>query len=235
MLKCRVIPALLISDGGLVKTLRFEKPEYIGDPINAVKIFNQKEVDELIIIDIDASKAGVGPNYNLIERIAGECFMPLTYGGINTVEQAKRIIALGVEKVCIQTGAFENPRLISDIAESIGEQSVVISIDIKRDWRGEPKVYQSINKKKVRGSWLENLDALTNSGVGEVLINVVDKDGTLLGPDIGIATAASKVSQPLIYLGGVSNLQDIKSVAQAGASAVAAGAFLFSKVQIEQY
>ena len=227
MLKNRVIPSLLLKNGGLVKTTKFKDPKYVGDPINAIKIFNEKQVDELMVLDITASKEGREPNYSLIEQFAGECFMPLAYGGgIRTVEQAKRLFASGVEKICLQTAALENPALVTELAERFGSQSVMVSIDIKKNWLGSPQVYSASREKVIVTNWLELLHQLIEAGAGEVLLNAVDKDGTLSGPDLDLIQKASKAVQvPLIAVGGISSLEDIKAAINVGASGVAAGAF----------
>lgn len=227
MLKHRVIPALLLRGNGLVKTTKFKDPKYVGDPINAIRIFNEKEVDELMVLDITASKEGREPNFEMIEQFAGECFMPLAYGGgIRTIEHAKRIFASGVEKVCLQTTALSNPRLISDLAERFGSQSIIVSIDVKRNWLGRPGIYASSQGKILSGNWLDRMAELIAAGAGEVLVNAVDKDGTLSGPDLELIRQASEnIRVPMIAVGGVSSLADIKAAVDAGASAVAAGAF----------
>ena len=227
MLKHRVIPALLLRNGGLVKTKKFKLPKYVGDPINAIRIFNDKEVDELMVLDITASKERQEPNYALIEEFAGECFMPLTYGGgVASVEQAEQIFSLGVEKICLQTAALENPTLVTKLAERFGAQSVVVSVDIKRNFLGNPKVYGSARGKALAEPWLLMVQRLVNAGAGEVLLNAVDRDGTLDGPDFELVSeASSALSVPLIAVGGVASLSDIKALVDSGASAVAAGAF----------
>ena len=227
MLKNRVIPALLLKGGGLVKTTKFKDPKYVGDPINAIKIFNEKQVDELMVLDITASKEGREPNYGLIEQFAGECFMPLAYGGgIRTVEQAKRLFANGVEKICLQTAALVNPGLVTELAGRFGSQSIMVSIDVKKNWLGNPQVYSASREKVVSTNWLDLLDQLIDAGAGEVLLNAVDKDGTLSGPDLDLIQKASKaVHVPLIALGGISSLEDIKAAINVGANGVAAGAF----------
>ena len=187
MLKHRIIPALLISNGGLVKTQKFKNPKYVGDPINAIRIFNDKEVDELIVLDISASKKGREPDYSMIEQFAGECFMPLAYGGgVRSVHQAKKIFALGVEKICLQTEALINPRLVKDLANEFGSQSIMVSIDIKRNWLGKAKVYCASNNKSFLLNWLKLIMDLVDMGAGEVLLNSVDRDGTLSGPDLNL-------------------------------------------------
>lgn len=217
----------MLKNGGLVKTTRFKEPKYVGDPINAIRIFNEKQVDELMVLDITASKEGREPNYSLIEQFAGECFMPLAYGGgIRTVEQAKRLFASGVEKICIQTAALDNPGLITELAERFGSQSVMVSLDIKKNWLGNPQVYSASREKTISTNWLELLHQLIEAGAGEVLLNAVDKDGTLSGPDLDLIQKASKaVEVPLVCVGGISSLQDIKAAINVGASGVAAGAF----------
>lgn len=227
MIKHRVIPALLLKNGGLVKTLNFKRPTYIGDPINAIRIFNDKEVDELMVLDIGASRDGVLPNYSLIEQFAGECFMPLTYGGgIRSIEQAKNIFSLGVEKICLQTAALEDSRLIYDLVNCFGSQSIMISLDIKRNWFGKPYAYCASQDKELSMPWIDLLQSLVAAGCGEILLNAVDKDGTLSGPDLDLIKRASEcINVPLIALGGIASLKDIKSAVKAGASAVSAGAF----------
>jgi cyclase len=227
MLKNRVIPSLLLKNGGLVKTTKFKDPKYVGDPINAIKIFNEKQVDELMVLDITASKEGREPNYSLIEQFAGECFMPLAYGGgIRTVEQAKRLFASGVEKICLQTAALENPGLVTELADRFGSQSVMVSLDIKKNWLGNPQVFSASREKTLSTNWLDLLHQLIKAGAGEVLLNAVDKDGTLSGPDLDLIQKASKaIEVPLIAVGGISSLDDIKAAVNVGASGVAAGAF----------
>ena len=227
MLKNRVIPSLLLKNGGLVKTTKFSAPKYIGDPINAIRIFNTKEVDELMVLDIDASKLQKEPNYALIEQFAGECFMPLCYGGgIRTVDQASKIFKLGVEKVCLQTAVLDDINLIEALSDRFGSQSVVVSVDVKRDWLGRPKLFESATNQNSSTNWLTFLKEAVEAGAGEILLNAVDRDGTLQGPDLSlIQQASTAISAPMIALGGIGSLKDIKDAVEAGASAVAAGAF----------
>ena len=226
MLRNRIIPCLLLPNGGLVKTRRFGSPKYVGDPLNAIRIFNEKEVDELMVLDIAASREGREPDYALIEQIAGECFMPLCYGGgISSLEQADRIFALGVEKVCIQTAALGNPALITRIAERWGNQAVVASLDVKRDWLRRARLYHAA-KAKSAGDWEVHLRHMVAAGAGEVLINAVDREGTMEGPDLElISKAAQAVTVPVIATGGVGSLAHIKAAVDAGADGVAAGSF----------
>lgn len=227
MLSHRVIPCLLVSEGGLVKTRRFGEPKYVGDPINAVRIFNEKEVDELIVLDIDASKQGRGPNYALVEQLAEECFMPLCYGGgIRTADEARQLIALGVEKVSLQTAALKDPKIIGEIARRSGEQSVVVSIDVKRNWLGRHRLHSASGLKTRIDDWRAAVRIAVENGAGEIMLNAVDRDGTLSGLDLELIREASAIaSVPLIAIGGVGSLADIKAGTDAGASAVAAGAY----------
>jgi imidazole glycerol-phosphate synthase subunit HisF len=227
MLQHRVIPCLLLRNGGLVKTEKFANPKYIGDPINAIRIFNEKEVDELIVLDIEASKVSREPNYQIIEQIAGECFMPLCYGGgISTVEQAQRLFSIGVEKVSIQTSALSNLDLVNKITSRYGNQSVIVSIDIKKNLLGKHQLYSSASGKVLSQSWVDFQKMAISAGAGEILVNAVDRDGTMSGMDLPlIKMASSDCTVPLIAMGGVGNIKDIQEAVQAGANAVSAGAF----------
>ncbi|WP_315919371.1 AglZ/HisF2 family acetamidino modification protein [Mesorhizobium sp. SP-1A] len=227
MLKNRVIPCLLLQAGRLVKTTKFDTPRYVGDPINAIRIFNRKEVDELIVLDITASREGREPNYGLIEELAGECFMPLCYGGgVKTPEQAQRLFKLGVEKLSIQPINASEVETIAKISDQFGAQAVVASVDVRRNWRGVPKLFSSATRKTLDIPWLSHLERLVKAGAGEILLNAVHKDGTMSGLDLELVSSASKaVDVPLTVIGGVGSMADIKSGVEAGASAVAAGAF----------
>ncbi|HWT30944.1 MAG TPA: AglZ/HisF2 family acetamidino modification protein [Croceibacterium sp.] len=227
MLSHRVIPCLLLSRGGLVKTHKFAKPKYVGDPINAVKIFNEKEVDELMVLDIDASKERRGPDFELIEQLAGECFMPLCYGGgIRHADDAKLLFKLGVEKVSLQSAVLHSPAVIREIADHAGEQAVVVSIDVKRDWLGRPQPFSAAGVPIKQRDWRRAVADAVANGAGEILLNAVDRDGTLAGVDRGLIAEGSAIADvPLIAMGGVGSLADIRAATDAGASAVAAGAF----------
>lgn len=230
MLQHRVIPCLLLQNGGLVKTRKFREPTYIGDPINGIRIFNEKEVDELIVLDIVASKNGSEPNFKLIEEFAGECFMPLCYGGgVTSLDHAKRLFKSGVEKLCVQTSALRNLSIVREIADSYGSQSIVLSMDIKKGLLGQYRLMSSASGKIMKIPWKEFLDSAIDAGAGEVLVNAVDKDGTLSGMDtVLIREASNECSVPLIAAGGAGNLQDLRLAVEAGASAIAAGAmFVF--------
>jgi len=227
MLKHRVIPCLLLRNGGLVKTKKFSKPKYVGDPINAIRIFNEKEVDELMVLDIMASKERREPDYELIGKFASECFMPLCYGGgIHTVEQARKLFALGVEKVCLQTAALKDLSLIRKLVEQFGSQSVLVSIDVKKKWLGTRKLYAASMGKVLSESWMDFLQQAVAAGAGEVVLNAVDRDGMMQGMDLDMIREANAIlSVPLIAVGGLGSLSDIKAAVDNGASAVAAGAF----------
>jgi imidazole glycerol-phosphate synthase subunit HisF len=209
-----------------VKTRRFGSPKYVGDPLNAIRIFNEKEVDELMVLDIDASREGREPDYRLIEQIAGECFMPLCYGGgIWRGDQADRIFSLGVEKVAVQTAALSHPSILSNIARKWGRQAVVASIDVKRDWLGRRRLFSAASRKIV-GDWRTQLKTVTEAGAGEILLNSVDHEGLMEGPDLELVREAAKaVAVPLIATGGVGSLAHIKAAVEAGADAVAAGSY----------
>lgn len=227
MLKNRVVPALLLDKGRLVKTTRFKDPKYVGDPTNAIRIFNEKEVDELLVLDISASTEKKEPDYGLIEEFASECFMPLAYGGgIRTTDQARRLFGLGVEKICLQTAAHIDLSFISDLVNQFGSQSIIVSMDVKKNWFGTPRPYVASTGKLLNVAWLDLLEKFVEAGAGEILLNAVDKDGTMSGPDLELISAASNLLPvPLIAIGGVASLDDIKACIDAGASAVAAGAF----------
>lgn len=230
MLRARVIPCLLLRNGGLVKTVRFGDAKYIGDPINAVKIFNEKEVDELVLLDIDASKRCSEPNYGLLADIASECFMPLCYGGgVKSVDQALRIVQLGIEKVAVNAAALADPGLVSELSAVLGAQSVVVGIDVKRDWLGRYRVYDA-SSGKLTDQVPENYAAvLAQAGAGEIFLNDVDRDGTQEGYDLKLVGKVTEaVSLPVIASGGAGRCEDFAKAVKAGASAAAAGSlFVF--------
>ena len=231
MLRTRVIPSLLLKGQGLVKTVKFKDSKYIGDPINAIKIFNDKEVDELVLLDITATIEKRGPNYKVIEEVASECFMPLGYGGgIHSLEDAKRILALGVEKIIINTVAFEKPDFVSQLADNLGNQSVVVSIDVKKSLFGKYEVFTrsgSYNTKQNPLTYAHKMELL---GAGEILLNSIDRDGLMTGYDIQlISRLTGSVRIPVIACGGAGSLSHLAEAAkQGGASALAAGSmFVF--------
>lgn len=214
MIQKRVIPCLLLHRGGLHKTEKFKSPTYIGDPLNAIKIFNEKEVDELMFLDIDASVHGKDPAYKMIEDIASECFMPLCYGGgVKNVDQMKKIFAIGVEKISISTQAVLNPNLINEAANIFGRQSVIVTIDIKKDFWGKRKVYIYNGKKNTNLNPLEFVRHVESLGAGEIVINSVDNDGVMKGYDINFLHEIKAITKvPIIALGGAGSLNHIKEV-----------------------
>jgi cyclase len=233
MRRIRVIPVLLIKNGGLVKSIKFKNHKYVGDPINAVKIFNEKEVDEIVILDISATKEKRKPNISQISDIAGEAFMPLSYGGgITTIEEVKEILYQGAEKVILNTSALNNLGLITQIAEQFGSQSAVVSIDVKKDWRGKYKVYRNCGKKKTALSPIDFAKQVEAAGAGEIILTSIDRDGTYLGYDIElIKQVADAVNIPVVGCGGAAEISDfIEAINKGCASAVAAGSmFVFQR------
>lgn len=212
MLYPRIIPCLLIKDNGLVKTVNFKHPKYVGDPINTVRIFNEKEVDELMVIDIDATRGQREPNYRMIENLAAECRMPLCYGGgIKTNEQIQKIIRLGVEKVAISSAAIENPELIKASSEVIGNQSIVIIIDVKRKFfGGKYEVYTYNGQKSTGINPFELAKQMETLGAGEIVINSIDNDGLMKGYDlILVEKIRDAINIPLTVLGGAGSLKDM--------------------------
>lgn len=215
MLRSRIIPCLLVHKKGLVKTVQFKDPKYVGDPINAVKIFNEKEVDELMVVDIDASVESRGPDFTLIKNLATECRMPLCYGGgVTTVEQAKKIISLGAEKVALSSAAIENPSLLTEIAAAVGTQSVVVVLDVKKKKVfGGYDIYTKNGKVKSKVKFEGFLKELEEIGIGELVINSIDNDGKMTGYDISLAQMVRNIiSTPLTILGGAGTLDDIKAL-----------------------
>ena len=212
MLHPRIIPNLLIHNKGLVKTTNFRDPKYVGDPLNAVKIFNEKSVDELMITDIDATVKNVEPNYSLIEKLANESRMPLCYGGgINNAQQAKEVFSLGVEKIAISSSAIKDPTIITKIAESVGSQSVVVVIDVKKKYLSNNyQIYTHNSTRKTGINPLKFINQIKEMGVGEIVINSIDRDGTMMGYDLKIIDQVRKITTlPLTVLGGAGSLDDI--------------------------
>lgn len=231
MNKTRVIPVLLLRGKGLVKTVKFKEPKYIGDPINSVRIFNEKEVDELVFLDITATLEGRGPDFDLLGDIAGEAFMPMAYGGgITRLEEVQRIFALGFEKVIIDTAAYASPQLIRDAVSIYGSQSVVGCVDVRRTLLGRYEVYSQGGKRREAVGVREHVEQLERLGVGEIIVNSIDRDGTQTGYDLKLVREVSAaVSIPVVACGGAAGIDDFAAaVHEAGASAVAAGSlFVF--------
>ena len=234
MLRSRIIPCLLVKNHGLVKTVGFEAPKYVGDPINAVRIFNEKEVDELIVVDIDASTLGREPDYTLIEQLAAECRMPLCYGGgVKTSSQIERIVALGVEKVALSSGALEHPQVIEAAGASVGSQSVVVVLDVKQNKKGRYEVYTHNGTRATGRDPVELAAEMERLGAGEIMLNSIDRDGRMNGYELElIAQVRQRVSVPLTVLGGAGSLKDMEQViARFGPIGVAAGSlFVFKGV-----
>lgn len=229
MLTTRVMPCLLVDDGRLVKTVRFKKPAYIGDPINAIKIYNEKEVDELILLDITATRQNRRPPFGLIEKVASECFMPLTYGGgVRLLDDMKTIFSLGVEKIALNSQAAENPGFVRQAADRFGSQSLVVSIDVKKDFWGRVRIWTHGGTKIVRREPAAYAGDMEACGAGEFLVNSISRDGTMTGYDLELlrqVTAA--VSIPVIALGGAGSVDDIVAAVTDGGAAAAAAGSLF--------
>jgi cyclase len=233
MLRPRITPCLLVQDGGLVKTIEFKNPTYVGDPINAVKIFNEKETDELIVLDIDASRKGVEPNFRLISQFAVECRMPLCYGGgIKTSEQAKRIIGLGVEKIAISSAAMENPTLISKIADGVGAQSVVVVLDARKDKKtSDYFVWTHNGTRPTKVTVTQAAASAEARGAGEIVVNSIDRDGTMNGYDLELAKRVRAATRlPMTVLGGAGSLEHMRElIAACGILGAAAGSLFVFK------
>ncbi|XGC82266.1 AglZ/HisF2 family acetamidino modification protein [Bdellovibrio bacteriovorus] len=233
MLRPRIIPCLLIQDGGLVKTVKFKDPKYVGDPINAVKIFNEKEADELVVLDIDATAKNNEPNYKQIAFLAAECRMPLCYGGgIKTAQQAKKIISLGVEKVAVSAAAIERPELVTEIAEEIGKQSVVIVLDVKKRMLSSAfDVFTHNGTKNTKKNVLDVAVEMAAKGAGEIVVNSIDNDGKMSGYEIELVKKLRElVKIPITVMGGAGSLDDIgKVIANCGVVGVAAGSLFVFK------
>lgn len=229
-LRPRIIPVLLLKGNGLYKTVRFKNPVYVGDPINTVKIFNEKEVDEIVLLDIGASLEGREPNYERISEIAGEAFMPLAYGGgVRTVEQAKKLLSLGVEKIVLNSAAVEDPDFVKVLSAEVGSQSVVVSVDVRKTLFGKYHIAWKNGQKTRSQAPLDWARQVTELGAGEILIHCIDRDGVMQGCDTDLIRAVShELSVPVIGCGGAGSVGDLADVLRAGASAAAAGAmFVF--------
>lgn len=234
MLRPRIIPFLLVHKKGLVKSIQFRDYKYVGDPINAVRIFNEKEADELMVVDIDATVENREPDYKMIQNLATECRMPLCYGGgIKTVEQAQKIFSLGVEKIALSSTVITNPEIVKVIASKVGSQSVVVVLDVKKKVLGGYEVYTHNGKKATGISPLELATKMEKLGAGEIVINSIDQDGMMKGYDSKLVDLIRKsISLPLTILGGAGNLQDIGAlIKEYGIIGAAAGSlFVFKGV-----
>jgi cyclase len=228
MLLPRVIPVLLLSGKGLVKGIQFGRHSYIGDPINTVQIFNAKEVDELIFLDITATREGRIPSLEMIQRIADQCLMPFSVGGgIKTIKDFRDILSAGAEKVCINTAAMEDPAIIRQAADNFGRQSIIVSIDVQPDKNGVYSVYSRCGTKKTGADVVAAAMQIEKQGAGEIMLNSIDRDGTMTGYDLPLLQQVCKcVSIPVIACGGAGSLKHMQEgINTGGASAAAAGSF----------
>jgi len=229
--RARVIPCLLIRGNGLVKTRKFKDPVYVGDPVNAMRIFSEKEVDEIVLLDIDASREGREPNYELIAEMAGEAFMPAAYGGgIRNLDQVRRLIRAGIEKVVINTAATESTDVIRAAADVFGNQAVVGAVDVKRTILGGYRVVAKSATVEIKAGLEEHVQNLIAAGVGEIFVNSVDRDGMMEGYDLHLIRSVTQiVNVPVIACGGAGTVDHLsQAVREGGASAVAAGSmFVF--------
>ncbi|MEZ5359422.1 MAG: AglZ/HisF2 family acetamidino modification protein [Candidatus Zixiibacteriota bacterium] len=229
MLETRTMPCLLLDDGRLVKTVKFKNPRYVGDPINAIKIYNQKEVDELILLDITATRQKRKPPFDIIEDVASECFMPLAYGGgIRSIDDMKRIYGIGIEKIIINSYAAENSRFVRKAASEFGSQSVVVAIDCKKTMFGKYAVKTINGTKDIRMDPVAYASKMQEEGAGEIVINSIDRDGTMEGYEIELMKKITDaVTIPVIALGGAGSVDDIEQVVKEGHVSAAAAGSLF--------
>lgn len=223
----RIIPILLLKDKGLVKTVNFKKPTYIGDPINALKIFNDKEADELIILDIDATKSNKKIDFAFIRDIVSEAFMPIGYGGgIQTLNDVQQLFSLGVEKVILNSALFEKKELIKELITHYGSQSIVACIDYKSSVLHKNRPYYKSGTLSIKSNLIAYLKEIEELGVGEIILQCIDREGTMKGYDLAmIKLAANSINLPLVASGGAGSLKDMREAIDAGASAAAAGSF----------
>lgn len=231
MIRPRVIPALLLKGGGLVKTVKFKEPKYLGDPINIVRIFNDKEVDELVLLDITGTPENRGPQFDLLKNIASEAFIPLAYGGgIRNMDDVRKLLSIGIEKLIMNTSAVETPSLVREVADHAGSQAAVASIDVKKGLLGKYEVFIRCGQKKTRLDPVKHAVEMERMGAGEIIINSMDRDGTMQGYDVELVRrVADSVRVPVVACGGAGNLSHVSEVIKQGhASAAAAGSiFVF--------
>ena len=227
----RIIPVLLIKEGGLYKPVKFKDGVYVGDPINAIRLFNHLEVDEIVVLDISATRVGRGPEFDLIQEIASEAFMPFCYGGgVTCIDHVRKVFRLGVEKVAINHVSLSDFGLLRQASEEFGVQSVVAAMDVKRGLLSEPKIYDYKIAKVTAYAPVEYAKLLEANGAGELLVNSVNRDGVMSGYDLPLVREISTaVSIPIIACGGAGSLQDMKDVVESGADAAAAGSLFVFK------
>jgi cyclase len=223
----RVIPCLLLKGGGFYKSVQFGQWTYVGDPTNTLRIFNDKEADEICILDVDATREGRSPDYDLIGEMASECFMPLSYGGgIKSFDDAARLFDLGIEKVCLSSALFENPGLVEKIVSVYGSQAVTGIIDVKKQLLGGYKIFTRNGQVGLPEKFANALKRIESEGIGEIMINAIHKDGTMQGYDLELVKiAAAQVRVPMVACGGAGTLEDFRAAVTAGATAIAAGSF----------
>ncbi|MCE7859444.1 MAG: imidazole glycerol phosphate synthase subunit HisF [Chloroflexi bacterium CFX2] len=231
MIRPRVIPALLLRGQGLVKTVKFKEPKYLGDPINIVRIFNDKEVDELVLLDITATPENHGPQFDLLKNITSEAFIPLAYGGgIRSMDDVRKLLSIGIEKLIMNTSAAETPSLVREVADHAGSQAAVVSIDVKKGLLGKYEVFTHCGQKKTGLDPVKHAVDMERMGAGEIIINSIDRDGTMEGYDVElVCKVADAVQVPVVACGGAGNLSHVSEVIKQGhASAAAAGSiFVF--------
>lgn len=229
MIRPRVIPALLLQGHGLVKTVKFKDPTYLGDPINIVRIFNDKEVDELVFLDITATNEYRPPSFKMLANITSECFMPLGYGGgIRSMADVQKLLGIGVEKIILNTSAVENPALVRSAADYAGSSSVVISMDVKKSILGKYETYTRSGKKNTGLDPVKHAVEMEKRGAGELFINSIDRDGTMQGYDVDlIKRVTDAVSIPVVACGGAGRLQDLADAINIGGASAAAAGSLF--------
>ena len=228
MLGIRVIPCLLLNNNRLVKTVQFKNPEYIGDPVNAIKIYNEKEVDELIFLDITATVEHRAPPFDNINNITNECFMPVTYGGgISKIEDMRKIFHSGIEKISINSFSVKDPEFVTSAAKEFGSQSIIISIDVKKDFFGRYYVYTNSGTQKIPLDPVQHAINMEQRGAGEILLTSIDQEGSMGGYDLVLIRRVSEsISIPLIAHGGAGSIEHFRQAVDAGASAVAAGSMV---------
>lgn len=236
MLKPRIIASLLIRENGLIKTTKFGSPRYLGDPMNAVRIFNEKQVDELAIFDISCTVRNTEPNYKLIENIAAECRMPFCYGGgITNISQAQRIFSFGVEKIALSSSAFRDISLVKDLSLKVGSQSVVVVLDVKRNLFGGYDIYTHNGNLKVKGRIKDHIQNFEKNGAGEIIINNITEDGMMQGYDLKLVGDILHSTQlPVTILGGAGSMHDIgKLIESYGIVGCAAGSLFVYKGKLK--
>lgn len=229
MIRPRVIPALLLKGQGLVKTVKFKEPKYLGDPINIVRIFNDKEVDELVLLDITATPENRGPQFDLLKDITSEAFIPLAYGGgIRSMDDVRKLLSIGIEKLIMNTSAVENTSLIRETADHAGSQAVVASIDVKKNFLGKYEIFTRCGQKKTGLDPVKHAIEMEKMGAGEIIINSIDRDGTMQGYEVELVRrVADAVHVPVVACGGAGNLSHVSEVIKQGHASAAAAGSLF--------